>query len=55
MTRLLTYPPATHVHLQDGFVYRIDALTLEQAREVIVWLCDKLEVERHKKEARDGD
>jgi hypothetical protein len=44
----LTYPPATHVHLDDGHVYRIDTLTLKQAREAIVRLCDNLEIERHK-------
>ena len=44
----LHYPAATHVHLRDGLVYRIDALTLKQAREVIVRLCDDLEYERQK-------
>ena len=52
-TRPLQYPPAIHVHLDDGHVYRIDALTLEQARQVIVRLCDDLEILRHKKGTRD--
>jgi hypothetical protein len=50
----LHYPPATHVHLEDGHVYRIDALSLEEARRVIVRLCDDLEVERQKKDTSDG-
>jgi hypothetical protein len=48
------HPPATHVHLEDGHVYRIDELTLEQARQVIVRLCDDLEVERQKRDTSDG-
>lgn len=52
--RTLQYPPATHVHLADSYVHRIDMLTLEQAREVIVWLCDQLEIERHKQDTSDG-
>jgi hypothetical protein len=54
MTWTPTYPPATHVHLEDGHVYRIDMLTLKQARWVIIKLCDDLEVERHKKDTSDG-
>lgn len=50
----LTYPAATHVHLEDGHVYRIDALTLKQARWAIVKLCDDLEVERQKKDTSRG-
>lgn len=50
MTWPLTHPPATHVHLEDGHVYRIDALTLKQARWTIVRLIDDLEVERHKRD-----
>lgn len=46
--------PATHVYLEDGLVYRIDALTLDQARLVIVRLIDDLEAERRQKGAGDG-
>jgi hypothetical protein len=51
--QLATQPPATHVFLEDGgFVHRIDKLSLEQARQVIVRLCGELQVERQKKEAK---
>lgn len=50
----MQYPPATHVHLDDGHVYRIDSLTLKQARAVIVRLCDDLEIERQKRDTSSG-
>jgi hypothetical protein len=40
--------PATHVWTGDKHVKRIDKLTLEEARDVIVRLCDDLQ------EARDA-
>jgi hypothetical protein len=44
----LQNPPATHVWTGEKMVKRIDKLTLEEAREVIVRLCDDLQ------EARDA-
>jgi hypothetical protein len=50
---VLAQPLATHVFLEgEGFVERIDKLTVEQARQVIVRLCAELAVERQKKEAK---
>jgi hypothetical protein len=47
--QLVAQPSATHVFLEDGgFVERIDKLSLEQARQVIVRLCGELQVERQK-------
>jgi hypothetical protein len=51
--QLAAQPSATHVFLDGGgFVERIDKLTVEQARQVIVRLCAMLAVERQKKDAK---
>ena len=42
----LRFAPATHVFAGHAQVVRIDALTIEEAREVIVRLCDDLEAAR---------
>lgn len=42
--------PVTHVYLEDGSLERIDNLTLEQSRQVIVRLCSELESYRLKKD-----
>jgi hypothetical protein len=45
----LRFAPVTHVHVGygEGDVVRLDMLTIEEAREVIVRICDELDVCRH--------
>lgn len=44
----LAYPPVTHVHVPgQPHVVRLDALIIEEAREVIISLADQLMVLRH--------
>lgn len=41
----LGLPPVTHVYVGRDLV-RVDELTIEEAREVIIRICDEIEVAR---------